>query len=178
MEDALEAFGGTSIIVSHDRYFLDKVTTRILEMEKGKVTEYLGNYTYYKEKKKDLLAFNADRNGKPAEAKEKKTELAHKSKDVKIEKQTAPAKGDLLKLEKTEMEINRLEATMKMYDMQLGSGMTNYEEIAEQYTDIKTIYKMGRTCRRSGKLKSAKQKMSYLRISSNKTFQFALLVCN
>ncbi len=137
MEDALEAFGGTSIIVSHDRYFLDKVTTRILEMEKGKVTEYLGNYTYYKEKKKDLLAFNADRNGKPVEAKEKKAEVAHKSKDVKIEKQTAPAKGDLLKLEKTEMEINRLEATMKMYDMQLGSGMTNYEEIAEQYTDIK-----------------------------------------
>lgn len=137
MEDALEAFGGTSIIVSHDRYFLDKVTTRILEMEKGRVTEYLGNYTYYKEKKKDLLAFNADRNGKPVEAKEKKSEVAHKSKDVKIEKQTAPAKGDLIKLEKTEMEINRLEATMKMYDMQLGSGMTNYEEIAEQYTDIK-----------------------------------------
>lgn len=137
MEDALEAFGGTSIIVSHDRYFLDKVTTRILEMEKGKVTEYLGNYTYYKEKKKDLLAFNADRNGKLVEAKEKKAEVTHKSKDVKIEKQTAPAKGDLLKLEKTEMEINRLEATMKMYDMQLGSGMTNYEEIAEQYTDIK-----------------------------------------
>lgn len=52
MEEAIEAFGGTCFIVSHDRYFLDKVVTRILEMDGGKLTEYLGNYTYYREKKK------------------------------------------------------------------------------------------------------------------------------
>lgn len=63
MEQAIQAFGGTSLVVSHDRYFLDKITTRIVEMEHGKLTEYLGNYSYYKEKKLDLEAFEKDRNG-------------------------------------------------------------------------------------------------------------------
>ena len=61
MEQALAAFGGTSLIVSHDRYFLDRVTTRILEMENGKLTEYLGNYSYYREKKKNLEEYERDR---------------------------------------------------------------------------------------------------------------------
>ena len=52
MEEAIQAFGGTCLIVSHDRYFLDKVVTRTLELDNGRLTEYLGNYTYYKEKKK------------------------------------------------------------------------------------------------------------------------------
>lgn len=56
MEDAIEAFGGTCLVVSHDRYFLDKVADRILELDHGKLTEYLGNYSYYKEKKQDLEA--------------------------------------------------------------------------------------------------------------------------
>ncbi|WP_302490469.1 ABC-F family ATP-binding cassette domain-containing protein, partial [uncultured Dialister sp.] len=67
MEDAIEAFGGTCLVVSHDRYFLDKVADRILELDHGKLTEYLGNYSYYKEKKQDLEAFEKDRNGKEEE---------------------------------------------------------------------------------------------------------------
>lgn len=52
MEDAILAFGGTCLVVSHDRYFLDKTAGRILDMEGGKLTEYLGNYSYYREKKR------------------------------------------------------------------------------------------------------------------------------
>lgn len=52
MEEAIQAFGGTCLIVSHDRYFLDEVVTRTLELDNGRLTEYLGNYTYYKKRKK------------------------------------------------------------------------------------------------------------------------------
>ena len=51
VEEALMAFPGTFLAVSHDRYFLDKVANRTLELENGKLTEYLGNYSYYLMKK-------------------------------------------------------------------------------------------------------------------------------
>lgn len=50
-EDALLEYPGTVIVVSHDRYFLSKIPTRILELEKDGLTEYLGAYDYYIEKK-------------------------------------------------------------------------------------------------------------------------------
>ena len=51
VEEALMAFPGTFLAVSHDRYFLDKVANCTLELENGKLTEYLGNYSYYLMKK-------------------------------------------------------------------------------------------------------------------------------
>lgn len=50
-EEALADYPGTVIAISHDRYFLNRVPTRILELEKTGFTEYLGNYDYYVEKK-------------------------------------------------------------------------------------------------------------------------------
>ena len=51
VEEALMAFPGTFITVSHDRYFLDKVTNCTCELDNGILTEYTGNYSYYREKK-------------------------------------------------------------------------------------------------------------------------------
>lgn len=50
VEEALSTFPGTYITVSHDRYFLDKVANCILELKDGTLTEYGGNYSYYREK--------------------------------------------------------------------------------------------------------------------------------
>ncbi len=47
LEEALEDFDGTLLVVSHDRYFLDNVAGRILELQDGRVTDYEGNYTDY-----------------------------------------------------------------------------------------------------------------------------------
>ncbi len=47
LEEALEDFDGTLLVVSHDRYFLDNVAGKILELEDGLVTDYEGNYTDY-----------------------------------------------------------------------------------------------------------------------------------
>jgi ATP-binding cassette subfamily F protein 3 len=51
LEDYLKAFNGAIIIVSHDRWFLDKVINRTVESRKGKLTVYAGNYTFYLEEK-------------------------------------------------------------------------------------------------------------------------------
>lgn len=55
VEEALSTFPGTYITVSHDRYFLDKVANCVLELSNGKITEYDGNYSYYREKKDEEL---------------------------------------------------------------------------------------------------------------------------
>lgn len=51
LEDALDGFGGTIITVSHDRYFINRVATRIIEMRPDGTTEYIGNYDDYLERK-------------------------------------------------------------------------------------------------------------------------------
>ncbi len=51
LEEALEEFEGTMLVISHDRYFLDRVVDRIVELEEGGLTEYPGDYTYYAEQK-------------------------------------------------------------------------------------------------------------------------------
>lgn len=51
LESYLMSFEGAIVIVSHDRYFLDKVVNRIVESRKGKLTPYAGNYTFYLEEK-------------------------------------------------------------------------------------------------------------------------------
>jgi ATP-binding cassette subfamily F protein 3 len=51
LEDYLKAFEGAVVIVSHDRWFLDKVTNRTVESRKGKLTVYAGNYSFYLEEK-------------------------------------------------------------------------------------------------------------------------------
>ena len=51
LENYLKSYRGTLIIISHDRYFLDKLATRIFEIERCRLTAYEGNYTTYKEKK-------------------------------------------------------------------------------------------------------------------------------
>ena len=66
-EDALMDFPGTAIIISHDRYLLQKVPTRILELEPDGLKEYLGKYDYYIEKKEEIAsgAKYLDDMGKP-----------------------------------------------------------------------------------------------------------------
>ena len=56
LEDALNAYTGTVLYVSHDRYFINKTATRILDLNRRTLTNYLGNYEYYLEKKDEQLA--------------------------------------------------------------------------------------------------------------------------
>ncbi len=64
LEDALNAYTGTVLYVSHDRYFINKTATRILDLNRKVLTNYLGNYEYYLEKRDGQLAL-IDAAGQP-----------------------------------------------------------------------------------------------------------------
>ncbi len=51
LENALDEFEGTVLVVSHDRYFLDRVVDRIVELEQGTLVEFPGNFSYYQQEK-------------------------------------------------------------------------------------------------------------------------------
>lgn len=59
LEDALNNYAGTVLYVSHDRYFINRTASRILELSGGRLTNYLGNYDYYLEKKLEKPASSA-----------------------------------------------------------------------------------------------------------------------
>jgi ATP-binding cassette subfamily F protein 3 len=56
LENALNSYEGTILYVSHDRYFINQTATKVIEMSKLGALEYLGDYDYYIEKKKELSA--------------------------------------------------------------------------------------------------------------------------
>jgi ATP-binding cassette, subfamily F, member 3 len=64
--EALAAFSGTVVFVSHDRYFIDRLATRVLEVEGGTVTSHEGNYEDYL-RRKEALAAGASNDPRPAE---------------------------------------------------------------------------------------------------------------
>lgn len=61
LEQALDEFEGTVLVISHDRYFLNRVVTRIVELDEGALREYPGDYTYYAEKTALTGATNSGR---------------------------------------------------------------------------------------------------------------------
>ena len=145
VERALQQFGGTCFIISHDRYFLDQVSTRTLVLENKGLTEYLGNYSYYKEKLKeqqDIAALTevveeVDKEDVKSEAKTISTspsdEPKKKTNTYMVEKQLA----------EVEEEIARLEATMKMYEVQLANpvvqqDLAEMENISKQLSDTES----------------------------------------
>lgn len=60
LENALYDYPGTILFVSHDRYFLNKIASRVLELSPDGVTSYLGNYDYYVDKKQELAELAAE----------------------------------------------------------------------------------------------------------------------
>lgn len=124
LEDALNAYTGTVLYVSHDRYFINKTAHRILDLNRKTLTGYLGNYDYYLEKKDEQLAKidaaasavcrNLEKEGRQADTGSQKTGLADASVDAKQdwkirkEQQAARRKREN-DLKKCESEIEALE---------------------------------------------------------------------
>ena len=59
LEELLLAFQGSVLLITHDRRFLDRLATRIVELDRGHLTEFTGNYSQYQVKKAELLAVEA-----------------------------------------------------------------------------------------------------------------------
>jgi len=84
LEEALQSFEGTVIAISHDRYFLRQIATRVLNFDNGVVSDYMGDYSYFLEKNEKAGARDA-RLQKAAKEVEK-TQVKAKSKMSKAEK--------------------------------------------------------------------------------------------
>jgi ATP-binding cassette subfamily F protein 3 len=53
LEEALDQFEGTMLFISHDRYFINRIATKVVEVREGRLWEYVGDYDYYLEKKEE-----------------------------------------------------------------------------------------------------------------------------
>ena len=143
VERALQQFGGTCFIISHDRYFLDQVSTRTLVLENKGITEYLGNYSYYKEKLKeqnDIAALTEHVEEVPKDKAKTETKVVPSSDESKPKPNTYMVEKQLAVVEE---EIARLEATMKMYEVQLANPVVQQDleemaNISKQLSDTES----------------------------------------
>jgi len=126
--EALRKFTGTIVFVSHDRYFIDKLATRIFEIEKGKLQDYPGNYEDYLWQKERSAAM-ADAPGKAsrplsgASAKPQEHEKrAKKSNPISIRKMERQR-------DELEEQISRCEAEIAGLEVELGRFKSAQESI-------------------------------------------------
>ncbi len=132
LEDALNAYTGTILYVSHDRYFINKTATRILDLNRKVLTNYLGSYDYYLEKKEEQLALidsvgrNADDAAVSAYHKDNSTAKADTSSDTRQswkqqkELQAAQRKKEN-ELKRCEEAIEQLEQRNNEIDLLMAS---------------------------------------------------------
>ena len=135
LEDALNHYTGTVLFVSHDRYFINTVATRILDLENQGLTNYIGNYDYYLEKKETMVNFTA------APSKMVSSEEATADTDSKLDwKQQKEQQAQLRKkqneLKKVESRIEELEDRDKEIDAEL--------EKKEIFTNVAEVTKLSK----------------------------------
>ena len=140
LEDALNSYTGTVLYVSHDRYFINKTATRILDLTGHTLVNYIGNYDYYLEKKElmtELYASETSGNQDsgtegaqtPGASEVKQDWKAFKEEQARIRKR----QNDL---KKTEDEIHRLETRDGEID-----GLLTLEEV---FTDVSRLMELNK----------------------------------
>ena len=127
LENFLQGFAGPVITVSHDRYFLDKVASKILAFEDGQVREFFGNYTDYLDEKafrqSSAAISQKKEKEKPVKAREQKKRMSY------FEKQ---------EWETIEADIEELEARIAAIEMEMeqnGSDFTKLSELQKELDD-------------------------------------------
>lgn len=140
LEDAINHYTGTVLYISHDRYFINRTAQRILELTQDGIKQYLGNYSYYLEKKEEeerKILEEAKQNPKEANLQEKESKLnwAKQKEEQAKERKLA---NQIIKLEKeieeTELKIQDLEALL--FQEEIGVNADKVREIYEE----KTLY--------------------------------------
>jgi ATP-binding cassette subfamily F protein 3 len=114
LEDALLEYRGTLFFISHDRYFLHKLATRIVELEKGKLVNYLGGYDYYRAHRR-LDVREGSRGGGGRRAPRRRVRPGLDSKQNVVATRLVAVEGEI---DATERRIARLEkdlATSELY---------------------------------------------------------------
>ena len=110
LEEALENYTGTIFTISHDRYFLNTVVDKILVLGENGITEYLGNYDYYINKKRESEEMSA------IVEIEEKTKTQLKEEKRKEKEQREKEKKNKYKIKNIEQEIEELETKIEELD--------------------------------------------------------------
>lgn len=141
LEDALNAYEGTVLYVSHDRYFINRTASRILDLTNGMLIGYLGNYDYYLEKKDELSAVyqKPDTSSPSKENAPSDTKLdwqAQKELQAKARKR----ENDLKKCEDTiaalEQQLSEIEETMALPEV--ATDVAKLQELTHNQDEIKS----------------------------------------
>ncbi|MBE6005341.1 MAG: ABC-F family ATP-binding cassette domain-containing protein [Lachnospiraceae bacterium] len=137
LEDAINNYEGTVLYVSHDRYFINKTSTRILELFENRFDNYIGNYDYYLEKKEDVRRYGdvssaGSRNVSQTVVSDYVPEVKSEQKiDWEMQKE----------LKKT---IQKLERSLKAAEDEIQKLESRNEELDEAYQDPLIAADVGR----------------------------------
>jgi ATP-binding cassette subfamily F protein 3 len=131
LEAALRAYPGTTVIASHDRYLLDRIATRIVEVGAGGVRSFLGNYTRYRE---------AREKGVAVQAQERRVEAAKptRAERVRPEREARQSVDRIAKLE-TEVEqlqARRTELEKRLRDPNLWSDPSTASQVVDELNEV------------------------------------------
>ena len=126
LENTLKEYGGTLLIISHDRYFINKLADRVLVMTPDGVTEYLGNYDYYLERTKSEIGENKAEKASANKEKPQNDYFLQKQKQSEERKRKT-------RLNKAEAEIERLDGEIEKTQTLLSSEevVADYEKLIE-----------------------------------------------
>lgn len=133
LEDYLKQFKGCVIVVSHDRYFMDKVVDHLLVFQgQGDVRDYPGNYTQYREWKEEKMRFEREQQNQ-----QKKDTVKNIQGNAKTEKPRSEHKRKLtykerMELQTVEADIARLEEEKTQLEEALCSGALSVDELTEK----------------------------------------------
>ena len=139
LEEALKAFDGTILFVSHDRYFIEALASKIFELEDGKVHTYACKYNEYSEQKRQqrILAETEKKASKPVPAPTKSVETAsYKSKE---ERKNETKRR--LRIKELETEIERLEIECDEIGAEISTPEVagNFALLTEKCTRLDTV---------------------------------------
>ena len=134
LENTLKEYGGTLLIISHDRYFINKLADRVLVMTPDGVTEYLGNYDYYLERTKSEIGENKAEKATVNKEKPQNDYFLQKQKQSEERKRKT-------RLNKAEAEIERLDGEIEKTQTLLSSEevVADYEKLIELTTKLEQL---------------------------------------
>lgn len=138
LENYLKSYDGAVIIVSHDRYFLDKIVTKVVELENTKSTIYHGNYSYYATKREEvrLSKYRAYMN-QQAEIKHQEAVIAklkqfNREKSIKRAESREKMLDKLERLEKPQEVNDEMRLTLTP-DIESGNDVLSVENLSKSY---------------------------------------------
>lgn len=134
LENALIDFDGTLLFVSHDRYFINRVATHVLELSENGSTLYLGDYDYYVDKKSEMEVSQTEEASMTNQAKE-----ASPASDYQAQKESQKEVRKLMRqIENLEAEIEELETQSQAISEQM-LETNDAEKLMELQTELDKI---------------------------------------